>query len=166
GNMRRRTKNKGFCVVTPADLFSYKSKKIILNNFRPYIYSVVAVTLFLAGCSGTNPIGKLYHNIAARDNGFFLAREKMKEAEAEVAKSMVYDYNRPLAIFPVPNETSGVTIGPMLEEVIKKASFPIQRHKTSNWTDDSYILIGKARFYKGDFEDAIQTFKYVNTISK
>ncbi|MFC5270729.1 tetratricopeptide repeat protein [Adhaeribacter terreus] len=137
-----------------------------MNNFRPYIYSVVAVALFLAGCSGSNPIGRLYHNVAARDNGYFLAREKMKEAEATVAKSMVYDYNRPLAIFPVPNETSSLTIAPMLEEVIKKASFPIQRHKTSNWVDDSYILVGKARYYKGDFDDAIKTFKYVNTISK
>ncbi|MBK0404281.1 tetratricopeptide repeat protein [Adhaeribacter sp. BT258] len=137
-----------------------------MNNFRPYIYSVLAVALFLAGCSGSNPISKLYHNVAARDNGYFLAREKMKEAEAAVAKSQVYDYNRPLAIFPSPNETSSLTIAPMLEDVIKKASFPIQRHKTSNWVDDSYILVGKARFYKGDFDDAIKTFKYVNTISK
>ncbi|KAA9331938.1 type IX secretion system periplasmic lipoprotein PorW/SprE [Adhaeribacter soli] len=139
-----------------------------MSQFRPYIlYSVLAFVLVLAGCaSEKNPIGKAYHNLAARDNGFFLAREKMKEAEAQIATAMVYDYNRPLVIIPAPNETSAAAIGPMLEDVIKKASFPIQRHGSSKWVDDSYILLGKARYYKEDYEDAIKTFKYVNTTSK
>lgn len=137
-----------------------------MSRFRTYIYSVVFLGLVLAGCaSEKNPIGRAYHNLAARDNGFFLAREKMKEAEAMVSNSMVYDYNRPLVIVPAPNETSTATIGPLLEDVIKKASFPIQRHKNSKWVDDSYILLGKARYYKGDYEDAVKTFKYVNTTS-
>jgi tetratricopeptide (TPR) repeat protein len=90
----------------------------------------------------------------------------MKEVETTVSTSMVYDYNRPLTILTFPNENSSGTIAPLLEDVIKKASFPVQRHKNSNWVDDSYILIGKARYYKEDYDDAIATFKYVNTIGK
>ena len=89
----------------------------------------------------------------------------MHEAEAAIATGMVYDYNRPLPILLSTNETASAAINALLEEVIKKGSFPIQRHKTSKWVDDSYILIGKARYYKQDFDDAIKTFKYVNTIS-
>ncbi len=29
--------------------------------------------------------------------------------------------------------------------------------------DDSYLLVGKARFYGREFESAVETFKYVNT---
>lgn len=136
-----------------------------MRKLRFYIYSVLSGLLLLGCASERNPIGKAYHNITARYNGYFLGRIKLEEAEEAIAKSMVYDYNRTLAIFPSPNETSSATIAPILEEVIKKASFPVQRHKTSRWVDDSYILIGKARYYKEDYEDAIKTFKYVNTIS-
>ena len=132
-----------------------------MRRFRFYIYSVI-ILLLVAGCA---PMGKIYHNITAHYNGYFLGREKMKEAETAIAQSMVYDYNRTLTILPAPNETSSVVIAPLLEDVIKKASFPVQRHKTSRWVDDSYILIGNSRLYKEDFDDAIKTFKYVNTIS-
>ncbi len=136
-----------------------------MRKFRFYIYSILA-GLLLAGCaSERNPLGKVYHNITARYNGYFIAREKLKEAELAVAEGMVNDYNRPLAILTHPNEISSATIAPILEDVIKKASFPVQRHKTSRWVDDSYILIGKARYYKEDYDDAIKTFKYANTIS-
>lgn len=136
-----------------------------MRKFRFYIYGVF-FGLLLAGCaSERNPIGKAYHNITARYNGYFLGREKLKEAETAIAQSMVYDYNRTLTILPSPNETSNGVIAPLLEDVIKKASYPVQRHKNSRWVDDSYILIGKSRFYKEDYDDAIKTFKYANTIS-
>ncbi|HNT51542.1 MAG TPA: tetratricopeptide repeat protein, partial [Cyclobacteriaceae bacterium] len=51
------------------------------------------------------------------------------------------------------------------EEIIKIASLSIQRHPNSKWVDDSYVLVGKARLYGYDFQNAIQTFKYVNTKS-
>ena len=137
-----------------------------MNRLHLYIYSILCGLLIAACASERNPVGKAYHNVAARDNGYFIAREKMKEVETTISTSMVYDYNRPLTILTFPNENSSGTIGPLLEDVIKKASFPVQRHKNSNWVDDSYILIGKARYYKGDYDDAIATFKYVNTIGK
>jgi TolA-binding protein len=53
-----------------------------------------------------------------------------------------------------------------LDDIIKKASLPIQHRPGSDWTDDSYVLIGKARYYKKEYEDAGKTFKYVNSTSK
>jgi tetratricopeptide (TPR) repeat protein len=133
-----------------------------------FCVSLLVVVLFLPGCSveRNNPMSKTYHNITARFNGYFLAREKMEEVEAKIREGMVNDYNRVLPIFPPLDTTFISTLRPDLEDVIKKASIPIERHKNSRWVDDSYVLIGKARYYQGEFEDAIRTFKYVNLTSK
>lgn len=104
-----------------------------------------------------------WHNTLAHYNGYFLAREKMKEYEADQMLAFKDNYNRILEVYPFPASGGGSSANASMEEVIKKASIPVQRHKNSRWVDDSYLLIGKARFYKEDWENAIQTFKYINT---
>ena len=104
-----------------------------------------------------------WHNTLAHYNGYFIAREKMKEFEADQLAGYKDNYNRVLDIYPFPPLGSASSANAAMEEVIKKASIPIQRHKNSKWLDDSYLLIGKARFYKEDWENAIQTFKFINT---
>lgn len=104
-----------------------------------------------------------WHNTLAHYNGYFIAREKVKEFEATQLTSFKDNYNRVLEIYPFPPLGSAASANAVMDEVIKKASIPIQRHKNSVWIDDSYLLIGKARFYKEDWENAIQTFKYINT---
>ncbi|HPI10066.1 MAG TPA: hypothetical protein PLK63_03450 [Catalimonadaceae bacterium] len=104
-----------------------------------------------------------WHNTLAHYNGYFIAREKMKEFEDTQLSSYKDNYNRVLDVFPFPPLGSAASANASMEEIIKKASIPIQRHKNSKWVDDCYLLIGKARFYKEDWENAIQTFKFINT---
>ncbi len=122
-----------------------------------------ALTAGFSGCSveHNNALSKNYHNVLARYNGYFLAREKMKEVEASFVKSHIDNYDRVLEVFPTVTEAGSKAASAPLEEVVKKASIPIQRHKNSQWVDDSYNLIGRARFYQQDYENAVQTFKYV-----
>ncbi|WP_149867274.1 tetratricopeptide repeat protein [Solirubrum puertoriconensis] len=122
----------------------------------------------LAGCSAErhNVVARTYQNITARDNGYFLAREKMRSVEAALNKERPNDYNRTLPLLPVVDSVKALQLTGDMDDVVKKASLPIQRHGTSDYTDDAYILIGKARFYKREFEEALKTFKYVNTTSK
>jgi hypothetical protein len=120
------------------------------------------------GCSAERkgPVSRAYHNLTARDNGYFLAREKVKDVEATLLKNMVSDYNKVLPVLPPLSEATVAAVSADLEDIVKKASLPIARHKNSNWTDDSYLLIGKARYYKMEFEEAEKVFKYVNTTGK
>ncbi len=123
----------------------------------------------LQACSSgerTSVVGRTYQNIAARDNGYFLGREKIRATEASLYKTRNNDYNRILPLLPVVDSVTAVRLAADMEDIIKKASIPIQHHAASDWTDDSYILIGKARYYKREFEEAVKTFKYVNTTSK
>ncbi|GAB3202827.1 tetratricopeptide repeat protein [Pontibacter aydingkolensis] len=122
----------------------------------------------LAACSveRKNPLSKTYHNTTARYNGYFLAKEKMAVIENGLQEGMQYDYNQVLPIYPHIDTTTAKALTPELEDVIKKASFPIQYHKNSKWIDNCYILIGQANFYQLNFGEASRTFKYVNSTSK
>ncbi|MCC3155786.1 tetratricopeptide repeat protein [Hymenobacter sp. 15J16-1T3B] len=129
---------------------------------------VAGTALLLSGCSAErhNVVARAYQNITARDNGYFLAREKMRAEEAKLYKERPNDYNRVLPLFPVVDSVKALSLTAAMDEVVKKASIPVVRRSTSDWTDDAYILIGKTRFYKREFEEATKTFKYVNTTSK
>ncbi|MBB6609795.1 tetratricopeptide repeat protein [Pontibacter sp. Tf4] len=129
---------------------------------------LLLVATILGACSveRNNPLSKTYHNTTARYNGYFLAKEKLRAIEEALQAQMTYDYNKVIPIYPTIDSTTAKAAAADLEDVVKKASFPIQYHKSSKWIDDSYILIGRARYYQLDFADAARTFKYANTISK
>ncbi|WP_187262172.1 type IX secretion system periplasmic lipoprotein PorW/SprE [Pontibacter beigongshangensis] len=138
-----------------------------MNKLSLYILFVVA-GLALAACSveRNNPISKAYHNTSARYNGYFLAKEKLRLLEEILQEQMAYDYNLALPIYPSIDSATAKAFAADLEDIVKKASFPIQYHKNSKWIDDCYVLIGKVRYYQLNFADAARTFKYVNSISK
>lgn len=108
---------------------------------------------------------QLYHDTTSRFNAHFLAQEKMKEVEAAMLSAISDDYTQILQVFPRIDSASGVAHQSALEYVIEKASLPIKLHERSKWVDDCYLLIGKARLYLGDFRNAANTFKYINTKS-
>lgn len=138
-----------------------------MSKHTLYIFALLSC-LLLAACSAerNNPLSKAYHNTTARYNGYFLANEKLTAIEQAVQAQTVYDYNRPLPVFPPIDSTVYLAHAAELEDVIKKASFPIQYHPNSKWIDDSYLVIGKVRFYELNFPEAAQTFRYVNTMGK
>jgi tetratricopeptide (TPR) repeat protein len=125
------------------------------------------VGLGVAGCaSDKSLVSHTLNNVAARDNGFFLAREKLRATETTLYTGRVNDYNRVLPLFPTLDSSTVRATRADLNDIIKKASLPIQHRPGSDWTDDSYLLVGWARFYKMEFDDAVLTFKYVNSTSK
>ncbi len=87
----------------------------------------------------------------------------MKEVEKAINDAHKKNYNQILKIYPEVDSSTVSAVKDQLEDCIKKSSIAIQRHKNSKWVDDSYILIGKARFYSGDHPNAVQTYKFVNT---
>ncbi|RYU78911.1 type IX secretion system periplasmic lipoprotein PorW/SprE [Hymenobacter persicinus] len=134
--------------------------------YVPVVLLLAAAAVGACSSERKSIIGHGYENIVARDNGFFLAREKLRATEATLYAARVNDYNRVLPLFPTLDDATVARVTADLDDIIKKASLPIQHRPGSDWTDNSYLLIGQARFYKKEFEDAAKTFKYVNTTSK
>ena len=97
---------------------------------------------------------------------YFIAKSKLNEVEALIEKNNANNFNNILNVFSPVDSVTIKGEKAQLEDCIRKASIAIQRHPNSKWVDDSFILIGKARYYLADFVNAIETFKYVNTKSK
>lgn len=125
------------------------------------------MTAIVTGCSveQNNVTSNVYHNLTAHFNGYYYALEKTHEVEAVILKSLDDDHNQVLRLFPKLDTTLAKSYEKDTEEIIKMASISIQRHPNSKWVDDNYIQVGLARLYSCDFQNATQTFKYVNTKS-
>ena len=86
-----------------------------------------------------------YHDLTAHYNGYFIAREKIKEIEAGIFNKYKWNYNRTLPVFAPFDTTDSRSLEATLLDCIEKASIAIQRHPESKWQDDAYILVGKER---------------------
>lgn len=113
-------------------------------------------------------LARAFHNTTSHYNGYFNAREIVKEKERELRDNFKDDYSQLLPIFIYPDEEKSQELYPDMDKVIEKCSEVIERHSIYKkkkehikWIDDSYFLIGKARFYKGEVGLAEQTFLYV-----
>jgi tetratricopeptide (TPR) repeat protein len=138
---------------------------ISLKYYRFWLLAWLGLSV--AGCASDKSVfSHALNNVAARDNGFFLAREKLWATEATLYKGRNDDYNRVLPLYPTLDSGTVRATRPDLNDIIKKASLPIQHRAGSDWTDDAYLLVGWSRFYKMEFDDAILTFKYVNSTSR
>ena len=138
-------------------------------NIKRYHYNAVfgIVIWLLAACSSEKDtlVSKTYHNVTAHYNAYFYANLRLTEVKEAIETSFQPNYNRILDVFTPIDTTIVSSNQEKLDDAIKKAATAIQFHKNSDWVDDSYVLIGKVKFYQGKFEEAIQTFKYVKTIS-
>lgn len=102
-------------------------------------------------------------NVTAHYNIYFNANELLKESELTIKKSLEDDYNLILEIFPIPNEESSANETGNLNEVVKKANTIAIDKYESNWLDDSYLLLAKAEYLKGDFYNAVEYYSYVGS---
>lgn len=118
---------------------------------------------------------RVYHNTTARYNGFFYARESLKEAMKKLLDSHQEDYDNILPPYIYGTEESARGVYPQLERVIEKSSKVVDRHtmkpserekkkmkkpEMNKWIDDNYFLIGKGYFYKRNYYKAEEIFKY------
>lgn len=146
--------------------------KITKYGFRLLIFSAI----LLAGCSvkKNNIISRNYHALLARDNGYFNAGNKFNDAVATLEKAHEDKYDRILSIYKLGDAAKAKTIYPNMDECIKKVSLVIQRqtmwfkdkngkeYKEHNrWIPPNWLLLGKARFYKREYLNAIETFQFI-----
>lgn len=140
-----------------------------MKAFRRLITPALALLASFAGvrCSSNqNTVtADVFHNTTAHFNGYYYAREKAREVEKAILKSLDDDPNQVLTLFPHLDTTLAKSYKKDTEEIVKMASISIQRHPNSRWVDDNYLMVGLARMYDCDFSNAVQTFKYVNTKS-
>ncbi|GAA4401342.1 hypothetical protein GCM10023187_15450 [Nibrella viscosa] len=119
----------------------------------------------LLSCSqySNKPLSKAYHNLTAHYNAYIIARDRLNEAETILFKTRQDNYNQILPIFLPVDSVASQPVKAQLDDAIKKASLIAERHQNSKWLDNAFVIIGKARLQKQQFDDAMEVFKYVNT---
>lgn len=111
---------------------------------------------------------RLYHNITSRYNVYFNGRESLNEGTIELLAGAKDNYTRVLPVFNFGTKQEAQQLNPQMDRAIQKASIAIQKHSMPfggvekvKWIDDSYMMIGKAYFYKQEYFSARRTFNFV-----
>ena len=128
----------------------------------------LAVLLFASACSSERDTftNRTFHNLTAHYNAYYLADLKIKNVEEIVKTNYKEDYTQVLPVF-IPIDSASIQAGvDTLQSARELASKAVEWHKISKWVDDSYYLLGKIDYLQAQFDDAQNTYKYVNVNSK
>lgn len=138
-----------------------------LNTRIPFL---LALLILFASCAtkkkkkgeDVSAVGKVYHNTTAKYNGYFNADLLYKETISDLSLGHQDNFNQIIPLYPEVANTDVKASEAKMDEAIKKLSTVITLHRVSQWTDDSYLLIGKCQYAKQDFASAEETFQYLN----
>jgi tetratricopeptide (TPR) repeat protein len=147
----------------------------------------LGLLMFLTNCSVEKNTGttRFYHGLTAKYNIYFNGYESFKAGIEKINKGYIDDYSEMLRVFESSDPTTVSLCSSDMERAIQKASklvslksitarpeFDPEKDLSENdktlleqkefneWVDDSYFLIGMARFYKHEFNDASSVFSY------
>ena len=134
---------------------------------------ISATFVLLSGGCATNKntwVTRTFHNTTSRFNGYFYANENVKGGLIKLETNRKEDYSKILPVFIYPNPEEAKTIFPEMDIAIKKLSLVIKHHMITNkakkeipgackWIAPSFVLMGRAHFYKRDFFAAIENFE-------
>lgn len=130
-------------------------------------FSLLIALIWLQACATTDKLpNKTFHNITAKYNPYFLARKRIDSVETAIFEKKIDNYNRVLEVIPFPDTSALKGYDAVMNKAIKQAAIVPNRHENSKLMDASYILVGKARFYLREYDNSLNTFKYVNTKAK
>jgi tetratricopeptide (TPR) repeat protein len=93
--------------------------------------------------------------------------ESFIKGKQQIENGYQLDYDTLLPVFLWSTESSAVGIKPDMDRAIEKGNKVIREHsmlisnkQKNKMIDDTYLLIGLARFYNRDFFAALETFQY------
>jgi tetratricopeptide (TPR) repeat protein len=148
-------------------------QKTLMGKLSLRILHRAAIVLLIAAavaCSTKKNtfIRRAYHNLSAHYNTYWNGNESLKDGVADMNKNVRDNYTRILTVANFGTDTEAARLNSAMDRAIAKASIVIQAHsmvfnkrERVKWIDDSYMLIGKAYFYKHDFTAAKRTFDFV-----
>ena len=107
-------------------------------------------------------VRNIYQNNITHYNYYFNANNRVNTVIDRAKLSQKDDYTNMLAFYPYTLESTS-TQKTELDSVIYTSTAGILLHDLRNdWIDNMYMLIGKAYFYRKDFDSALMTFQFIN----
>lgn len=114
-----------------------------------------------------SPIRRLTQNSFTHYNYYFNADRKMDEALQNMQRSRKENYDSLIGLYPFdPNRDSSLMLADM-DSIVQKVSIGIQIHDPRvKWSNDLYLLLGQAYYYKGSYEYASIAFRYIISVDE
>lgn len=106
-------------------------------------------------------VGKLWHNTTAHYNGYFNANEIIEASKLQLSEQHQDNYLELLDIYEYTEVDNPTVIAEQVDEALKKVTVVINLHPYSQWSDDCYLLAGKALYLKQDYESAEKAFRFL-----
>lgn len=111
---------------------------------------------------GWNIKRRIWQNTVTRYNAYYNAERKYKDALRRFKERYKETFTEQISIYPYNLESGLSAIGGDMDTVVKKCAYDTQIHDPrSKWYDNLYLLMGKAFYFKNDYESAITAFQYV-----
>ncbi|MEN8201210.1 MAG: tetratricopeptide repeat protein [Bacteroidota bacterium] len=158
--------------------------------FRNAIYGVLITGSMIFGLSSCSvekntSLTRNYHNLTSHYNIYFNGNESYKRGIDKARDAAKMDYNHTLPVFLFEDETVNSTVQGDMKRAIDKATKVITFHSITakpkvkegnqspkdkaffeqneynKWVDDSYLLMGKAYMFQGEYFLAAETFKHI-----
>lgn len=141
---------------------------------------VLTAGLLLACSTEKNTfINRNFHSVNAHYNGYFNANELLRQSLETYRNSTVEDYYSILPVDPVPNEEEVIGMYPAIDTAISKCLKVIRDHSMpsndkpsakkeehNRWIDENWITIGRASYYRRDYDGALKNFQFVKKFFK
>ena len=148
-------------------------------------FAILALVIGSCSTQKNTRVSRGYHNLNARYNVYFNGNESFKSGERAVREAIEDDYLAVLPLFEYSNHEAASRATSEMERAMQKGMLLIKKHSITKkpkrrpsgttdpyyefynrqefnrWVDDAYLLIGKAQFYKGEYDQAIQTFDQI-----
>lgn len=130
------------------------------------LLAALILVLLSWACSqqSTRPAAVAFHNVNAKYNAIFQADRLLISLTNKVREEKKENFSNALPILAPIDTSFSQSNAKEIANLIRKATLVIDRHQNSRYLDDAYLLIGRGRLLQHDLTNALETFKYINSI--
>lgn len=137
------------------------------NLHKIVVLGLMLFTVLACSVKKDKRLNRGFHAMTARYNKYFNADMLFKETLAQYKVNTKEDFGDVLSIREIgtPDESKAL-YGPMgiviekCSDVVRRHSMKIKGKEKNPWIDETFLLLGKAHFYKQDYESASVIFNY------
>lgn len=136
----------------------------------------VVALLVIVSCSQEKNtfVNRVYHQTTSRYNGLYNANELLYTAMKNFQENKEEDLFEIIPVNLLPNEEEVMSLYPAIDTAIAKCKKVISMHampsaekmakkreEHNKVIDDNFITIGRAMYYRRDFDESIKNFEFV-----
>lgn len=139
-------------------------------KYTRVVFTAFFILLLVNSCSTKKNrwVNRQYHNLTAHYNGYFWAREAIKEGIDKLDRSHIDDHDKILPFYRYADEKASKSNAPTWDKAITKTSTVIAKHSMNikgkeycRWIDENYLVLGQGHYFKHDYYAAIEVFEFM-----